>query len=198
MTESQADELLGEITKLIRSWTELGPSADPDEIEEVEYSNFLFPAPSFLHKGVRYKFTCGSGFSKDGSGPNPDRHDHWGADLMVDRRRDRVHLRNRLPYADSYGWWCPKGLPIINCAPGRVLMVDTTDMFGVTIEHRVKGVGQVLVHHKHCNRIHVDKGEVVAAGASLGIIGATGSDVNHEHFEIHEGRLGTGMEGAAR
>jgi len=189
MTGDQKAAFLLEFAKLLDKYSAVPAT---DEIPEVAYEDWVYPMPMW---GTR-KPSVSSQFSRDGSGPNTERYNHWGVDIMYRNKFRKTIIE--LPNTDRSGWWaCPRGLPIINVAPGRCIMVDRQGMFSLTMEHRVPGVGQVLVHHKHLDRIYVDKGELYPAGHHIGMCGATGSDVNHDHAEVHEGRLGKGLKDGA-
>lgn len=189
MTEEQKEYFLARISALLDvvADTEMGDQSGA--ITPAPYADWLHPMPM----AGKLVPVVTSGFSRDGSGPNKHRYNHWGVDIMY---REQHRVRPHLPSSDGT-FCCPKGLPAINVAPGRVIMVHPDGRYSLTVEHVVPGVGQVLVHHKHLDRIYVDKGELVAAGHHLGMAGTAGTDLRHDHFEVHEGRLGGDLKGAA-
>lgn len=163
--------------------------SDPGEILELAYADWLHPMSAY--QGIRPQIS--SGFSRDGSGPNTERYNHLGVDLMYPEPN---RVRANLPSSDGK-WFCPKSQPAINVAPGKCIMVHASDRFSLTMEHRVPGVGQVLVHHRHLDDIFVDEGEIYDRGFNLGTVGTVETDLRHDHFEVHEGQLGAGLKGKA-
>jgi hypothetical protein len=159
------------------------------------FAGWVHPMP--LWEGRKPVVT--SGFVDHfGRGPNQYRwkktgRAHIGVDIMyLDPNQGTPYY----PYSDGKHC-CPNGLPAINVASGRCIMVDKQGMFSLTMEHVVPSVGQVLVHHKHLDSISVVEGEVYGAEFQIGIVGTTGTDLRHDHFEIHEGRLGKGLKNQA-
>lgn len=111
----------------------------------------------------------------------------------------RVHPV-RAPESSSFGWrFHPilkrrkihKGLdynanlgtPVRAAAPGKVIRAGTWGTYGriVVIDH---GLG-VETRYAHLHRVHVKRGDFVAAGARIGRVGATGRVTGaHLHFEV--------------
>jgi murein DD-endopeptidase MepM/ murein hydrolase activator NlpD len=78
----------------------------------------------------------------------------------------------------------PRGTHIVAPAAGRVKSVGWRLGYGLTIE--LTHSGEVETLYAHCNSALVRVGDVVAAGATIGTVGASGIATGpHVHFEVH-------------
>lgn len=109
---------------------------------------------------------------------------------------------------DPYGWrwsdsrqiWrmhagqdllAPAGTPVLAMLPGRVLLVDTLDGYGLSVLLDHGGGWQSL--YAHLSVAEVTAGAALPAGAPLGQVGATGrATAPHLHVELRR-RSGDGM-----
>ena len=77
----------------------------------------------------------------------------------------------------------PKGTVVTSCGPGKVVLARNRIVTGnsIVIEH-LPGVYSL---YYHLDKIEVEEGAIVAAGATLGLSGATGLATGpHLHWEI--------------
>jgi murein DD-endopeptidase MepM/ murein hydrolase activator NlpD len=75
------------------------------------------------------------------------------------------------------------GTPVAAAAPGKVVFAGSKGTYGriVIIDH---GLG-LETRYAHLHRVKVSPGEFVAAGARIGLVGATGRVTGaHLHFEV--------------
>ena len=83
----------------------------------------------------------------------------------------------------------PKGTPVVATGDGTVTGTKSWGGYGrqVTIEHK----DGYYTRYAHLSKILVDKGDVVAAGDTVGQVGSTGlSTGNHLHYEIsHQNKV---------
>ena len=132
------------------------------------------------------KLRMTSGFAKDGRGPNKSRHNHLGCDFMYRRR-----LPGRAKHPHYTRWhWCPDGVPFYSVGPGVVTYADwRRDRFIVVVDHgEIAGIGHLRTWNSHAKELTVERGDVVKAGDTLGIVGKTGTDIVHLHHGWLVGR----------
>jgi hypothetical protein len=94
----------------------------------------------------------------------------------------------------------PTGTPVLAVAAGTVVSAatsnvpfycplldkDVSDMISVAVAHTLPGGVSVISRYLHLSRLDVSVGQVVAAGAQLGLSGSTGcSSGPHLHFETY-------------
>lgn len=85
--------------------------------------------------------------------------------------------------------YMPTGvIQVVAVGPGVVSKKTGRDSKGrlrVTLDHsHVAGFGPLATFYTHLERILVDVGDSVVAGQVIGVVGATGTDLNHLHFEM--------------
>ncbi len=76
-----------------------------------------------------------------------------------------------------------KGDPIITTAPGRVIRVQTHDIYGncVLIQHTER----IASFYAHMEEIHVKEGDIAGEGMVIGTVGSTGVTTGpHLHFSV--------------
>lgn len=101
---------------------------------------------------------------------------------------------------DPYGWrwserrqaWrmhagldliAPEGTPVLAMAPGRVLLVDVIEGYGLTVLLDHGGGWQTL--YAHLLDSAIERGQLVRAGEPLGRVGRSGSaTTDHLHVEL--------------
>jgi murein DD-endopeptidase MepM/ murein hydrolase activator NlpD len=82
-----------------------------------------------------------------------------------------------------------KGDPITACADGRVVFTGSRKGYrsyglAVLVDHG----RNVYTHYAHMSRIHVRKGQKVATGDKIGLVGSTGRSTSpHLHLEVKVG-----------
>ncbi|NLZ76117.1 MAG: M23 family metallopeptidase [Erysipelotrichia bacterium] len=90
-------------------------------------------------------------------------------------------------YGIDFGY--EKGTPIYAPLDGKVVLSKYTEGdfgFYVVMDHG----GGILTLYAHLSRIHVDEGEEVTQGETVGEVGSSGASTgNHLHFEIIEDRV---------
>jgi murein DD-endopeptidase MepM/ murein hydrolase activator NlpD len=83
----------------------------------------------------------------------------------------------------GYDWTMPTGTPLLAVAAGTVISAstsnkpffcplldrDVSDMISVAVAHTLPGGVSVLSRYLHLSRLDVSVGQVVAAGAQLGL-----------------------------
>lgn len=96
----------------------------------------------------------------------------------------RVHpLSGRRTLHHGVDVAAPRGTPIHLARPGTVVRAGPAGGYGnlVEIDH---GDG-VVTRYAHCDRLDVEAGQVLEAGAGLGTVGNTGRSTGpHLHFEV--------------
>ena len=90
-------------------------------------------------------------------------------------------------YGIDFGY--EKGTPIYAPLDGKVVLSKYTEGdfgFYVVMDHG----GGILTLYAHLSRIHVDEGDEVTQGETVGEVGSSGASTgNHLHFEIIEDRV---------
>lgn len=131
-----------------------------------------------------------STYSKDGSGPNTSRRNHWGVDIMY--RRHVGDGGPKRPQHPTYtrGWYCPHGVEALAVGPGSVAAVAAG--WVLLDHHDVPGLGPLATWYQHLHEPLVEVGDEVAAGQPIGIVGLTGTDIRHLHFEWRDHSRGRG------
>jgi murein DD-endopeptidase MepM/ murein hydrolase activator NlpD len=77
----------------------------------------------------------------------------------------------------------PHGTPIVSAAKGRVSFVGTNGNYGLMIE--VDHGHGVVTRYAHASKTLVKRGQQVARGQSIGLVGETGLAVGpHLHYEV--------------
>lgn len=88
----------------------------------------------------------------------------------------------------------PTGTPVVAAAPGHILRLHTSTRGGLTVYH-LGPTGRYIYYYAHLDAYadSLQIGQTVAAGDTLGIVGATGNAdaaVPHLHFAIWRQRRG--------
>lgn len=133
--------------------------------------------------------TISDGFERPGPNAKRAGRGHLGVDVMF--RRAEKGMFDRPQFTPRF--WCPSGAAIVvACCPGTVSVVEWSKRNGgvVKVQH-----GRYMTVYRHLARIDVARGQVVAMGAELGIVGhapsAGAKGINHLHFEVWDSqRLG--------
>lgn len=161
-----------------------GEVADP-------FAGWVYPMP--MHEGRRPEVS--SGFSKNGSGPNKSRRNHWGNDIMYRRHEgdggpvSASGKRKARHPVYTRGWYCHR-VDALAVGPGYVHSVNRG---WVLLDHgNVPGHGPLATWYQHLHEPLVERGDEVAAGQVIGIVGATYTDINHLHFEWRDCNRGKG------
>lgn len=77
----------------------------------------------------------------------------------------------------------PKGTPILATSYGTVSKVGLTRGYGLYVKQES---GPFSTLYAHCSRVLVEKGETVAVGDTIALVGETGTATGtHLHFEVH-------------
>ncbi len=89
----------------------------------------------------------------------------------------------------------PTGTPVVAVAPGRIIRLHTSTRGGLTV-YQLGPNGRYIYYyaHLHAYADSLQAGQVVAAGDTLGTVGATGNAdaaVPHLHFAIWRQRRGS-------
>jgi hypothetical protein len=138
-----------------------------------------------IYKGVKPEISSGYGRRDSGF--------HYGVDIMYPRA-----TRGKAQYPEyTQGYFCPSGIiPFLSVGPGKVHSASwRNDRWIVTVDHsRVPGFGPLCTVYIHGERATVKKGDIVAPGSVLGIVGETGTDINHLHHSWWFTAAGTSRE----
>ncbi len=168
------------------------PGADTAPIVTSPFAGWVYPMPPFIDKEGRWGDVgqvflprVTSGYSKYGSGPNTDRENHWGVDVMYKKVSTGKHLE---PTEDKYGNFCPAGISVLSIGPGTVWSVNRGNV--LIDHHNVPGFGPLTSWYQHMNEALVEKGDQVVAGDPIGICGTVYTNLRHLHFEFRDHNRG--------
>lgn len=153
-------------------------------IVKESFAGWVKPMPE---KWKKRPLRMTSGFSKEGSGPNKSRYTHLGNDFMYKRR-----IWGKVKHPEyTRGFWCPDGVPFFSIGPGEVSFAQwRNDRWIVVVDHgRIDGV-HLKSWYSHAKELHIEEKQKVEAGTPLGIVGHTGSNVNHLHLGLRNMDLG--------
>ena len=153
-------------------------------------------AAPFFSRPFAGDFPNGNHFDHDKPLPFADTN---GYVLTMCGQRDR----NQTDGHNGYDWRMPEGTPIRAVADGLVMFAATEPPFNcpplgrfvqaiyVQMQHRgIDGLEYITIYG-HLLRVSVSQGDVLPAGATLGLSGNTGcSGTPHLHFGTFQGRDG--------
>lgn len=134
--------------------------------------------PMPIYQGIKPEVS--SGFR------TASRPGHDGADMMYRLARSTAPAK---PRTDGR-WFVPTGIiPAYSVGPGHVSKISRSSETGkqmVVIDHHsVPGFGALATAYIHLDQtLVVAVGQPVQAGSVIGIVGSTGTDLNHLHFEM--------------
>lgn len=188
-TERELKEALDE---LAGEWSAAEPDVDTAPELGKPFDGWVYPMPvwvdddgDFGQAGQVYLPKITSRYSKNGSGPNTSRKDHWGIDVMY--KKDSTG-RHHYPDEDKYGNFCPAGINVLSVGPGTIYAVHQGNV--LVDHHDVKGYGPCTTWYQHMNEALVEVGDEVEAGQAIGICGTVFTDLRHLHFEFRDHKRG--------
>lgn len=153
-------------------------------LSKESFIGWVQPMPATWKKR---KLRMTSGFSKEGSGPNKHRYTHLGTDWMY-----RRWFPGRAKHPEyTKGYWCPDGVPFFAIGPGEVTFARwRNDRWLCVVDHgRINGT-HLKSWYSHGKELFVEEKQEVDAATHLGIVGHTGSSVNHLHLGLRNMDLG--------
>ncbi len=106
----------------------------------------------------------------------------------VENPKEKISLSSRYGKRGSrfhYGldFRAPKGTEILSYQSGEVIFASRRSSFGLLVE--VDHGDGTIARYAHMSKILVEKGDVITAGDTLGLVGSTGRSYgNHLHLEI--------------
>lgn len=107
---------------------------------------------------------------------------HRGVDCLY--RQDPPYRNTRPVYEGRH--YCPSNyIPVIAAGHGDIWYAGWSGTrWSIQIDHhRVLDFGPLVTFYTHMAKVLVKKGDRVTAGQVIGIVGATGTDINHLHHE---------------
>ena len=116
---------------------------------------------------------------------------HYGCDIMYRRQSNG---KPELPEF-TRGFFCPSGkVHARSILDGTVSRVgpDRAGRIRVVVDHHDLIGRPMATFYTHLARPLVAEGDYVTAGQPVGVVGHTGTDINHLHFEIWLTDLGSG------
>jgi len=167
--------------------------------EQGAFEGWVYPMP--ILEGNIVPQTS-STFSQYGSGPNKDRSNHWGVDIMYRRHeddggiwRDGKGIAKHPTYTQN--WYCPHSISVLAVGPGTIYEVSRGNSINVLIDHHnVPGFGPCATWYQHLHDAFVEEGDIVLPGDPIGICGLSGTDIRHLHFEFRDHNRGSGRAAA--
>ena len=152
---------------------------------------WVWPVPSVGDRHAVVSDGWGSPRRKADGGTRP----HLGADIMFKRRTraDLVDIHRPGTPNGTRWFYMPDGVPALAIAAGEVRRAKPTRRgFSVVIRH-ANGWSS---YYTHLENLRVQRGDLVAAGQSIGDIGfdpTTRQKILHLHFELWEGGTRRGV-----
>lgn len=143
---------------------------------------WVFPVPSL---GDRHA-VISDGFGSPRARANGSKEKHLGADLMY-RRRDARDLIATYPPGTTNGtkgYFMPDGVPALAASAGVVGFAGATPVGHTVIIDHPNGWA---TYYTHLRSLAVARGDHVAAGRTIGIIGGSPADarrLHHLHLEL--------------
>jgi len=184
-------ELRKALDELAPAWGAAAPDVDTTPDVTKPFEGWIYPMPPFVDvkgtfgdAGKIYLPQITSTYSKNGSGPNTDRANHWGVDIMY----KKAPTGRASATEDQYGNFCPLGITVLAAGPGTIYAVAPGNV--LIDHHEVKGFGPVTTWYQHMNEALVQVGDKVLAGDPIGIAGTVYTDLRHLHFELRDHRRG--------
>ena len=157
-------------------------SAALPAIEPPPATGWVFPVPSLGDRAAEVS----DGFNSPRTYPDGSKHKHLGVDLMFRRRSARDLIAVYAPGSPNgtKGYFMPDNIPALAASAGVVRYAQSTVAgFTVILQHP----SGWATFYTHMSSLAVAKGDNVAAGQPLGIIGASpldGEHLKHLHFEL--------------
>lgn len=149
-------------------------------LADAKWSGWVFPLPTLNGRQAEIS----DGFSSTATGGH---RQHLGVDIMY---RRLVNEPAELPRGSKM-FYVPEGTPVLAAYGGKIWQASLSETYGhnVTIDHgNVPGIGPCCTFYQHMSEFSRSwsKGDVVAAGERLGIVGGslTGYPLHHLHFEL--------------
>lgn len=92
-------------------------------------------------------------------------------------------LTHAAAFHEGLDFTAPRLTPVLATAPGRVLRSETFGAYGQMVE--VAHAHHFITRYAHLDRRHVEPGQTVQRGQSLGLLGNTGRSTGpHLHYEV--------------
>lgn len=124
-----------------------------------------------------------------GFGPRPSKEKpegfHRGVDILY--KHPTPTGVKRLPVSDGKFFVPSDVIPVIAAGPGKVWRagVGGGGKIRTVIDHgNVAGFGPLCTFYTHQKLVLVAQGDTVVAGQVIGVVGRTGTDLNHCHFSF--------------
>lgn len=166
-------------------------TADPFVPMPPPASAWVYPVPSL---GDRHA-EVSSGFGTPRTDPDGTTRKHLGCDLMFKRRspRDLLAVFPTGTPNGTNGYFMPDNLPALAASAGAVRYAKSTAVGYTVIVRHPSGWA---TYYTHMTSLAVAKGDQVATGQPLGIIGGSpldGEHLKHLHFELWKHGTRTGV-----
>ncbi len=145
-------------------------------------SAWVYPVPSL---GDRHA-AISSGFGTPRSDPDGTKRKHLGADLMFQRRssRDLIDVYPAGTVNGTKGYVMPDDIPALAASAGVVRYAKWTAVGFTAIVRHASGWA---TYYTHMTSLAVARGDRIATGQPIGIIGGSpldGAHLKHLHFEL--------------
>lgn len=145
---------------------------------------WVFPVPSLGDREA----VISDGFGSPRTRADGSKERHLGADLMYRRRgaRDLIAVYPPGTVNGTKGYFMPDGVPALAVSAGVVAFAAWTPVGNAVIVRHANGWA---TYYTHLGSLAVARGEFVAAGQPIGIIGgspADGPQLKHLHIELWE------------